>query len=427
MTKKRITLMLFIASVTLGSLLATGCEDNTGPTIPTVQYRPQKFFMAVSDGHQVVGNHNQSSAVTINWNGSAGTNSPAPVHVALVPHCDGVVDSHDNGAWDSATEVDIPLTPVTPDRDSGITNAKMKVVFNFATPATAYFLIRWQDNTEDIWKHPWKTVLNPFPPPPPAPQTMEERQFGAPDYEEDWVGFMWDVWKKYESGTTGPVYFEKQTANFQTQGCSIACHDPAPEGFNPMSFMDDSQGRTYSNPVTGETVNASPILDVWFWGAGRTNCGDDPSKTVSTREPSWMVDAQITPGGDSTSDNHGIRRDDDTLGSDNTKQQFEVDGLLPPPYAFNFDSGSGNVGKEREDDPNSGLPYIWSSTGKQFDLTGWLLGSLCGGWINNPGLSKAGNVQGQGAWADGWWTLEIEHQIDDGDANDTIIGTYNPH
>ena len=221
MTKKRITMMLFIASVTLGSLLAVGCEDNTGPTVPTVQYRPQNFFMAIGDGHLVVGNHNQSSAVTLNWNGAAGTNSPLPVHVPLVPHSDGVVDSHDNGAWDYATEVDIPLTPVSSGRDSGITNAKMKVVFNFATPATAYFLIRWQDSTKDIWKHPWRMEPYAYPP----PDLLPARKFGAPDYEEDWVGFMWDVWKKYESGT-GPVYFEKQTAHFQTQGCAIACHDP---------------------------------------------------------------------------------------------------------------------------------------------------------------------------------------------------------
>jgi hypothetical protein len=185
MTKKRITLLLFIASVTLGSLLAAGCEDNTGPTVPTVQYRPQNFFMAVSDGHMGIGNHNQSSAVTINWNGSAGENSPLPVHVPLAPHCDGVIDSHDNGAWDYATEVNIPLTPVTADRDSGITNAKMKVVFNFATPATAYFLIRWQDATDDIWYHPWQQQS--------APPNYPVKVYGSPDYEEDWVGFMWDV------------------------------------------------------------------------------------------------------------------------------------------------------------------------------------------------------------------------------------------
>jgi len=251
-----------------------------------------------------------------------------------------------------------------------------------------------------------------------------EKQFGPPNYEEDWVGFMWDVWKKYESGATGPVYFERQTANFQTQGCSIACHDPAPTDYNPMSFLDDSEGRTYPDPITGQTVNASPILDVWFWGAGRTNCGDDPTKTVATREPSWIVDAQITPG---TGDTHGIKADPDTDGFDNWQSQFEVDYGLPTPYATNFDTQGGGVGKERADDPNSNQPYIWSSTSKQFDLAGWVLGSLCGGWLNNPGLSKAGNAQGQGAWADGWWTLEVEHQIDDGDPNDSVIGTYNPH
>jgi len=418
MTKKRITLMLFIASVTLGSLLAAGCEDNTGPTVPTVQYRPQNFFMAVCDGHLAVGNHNQSSAVTINWNGTAGENSPLPVHVPLVPHCDGVIDSHDNGAWDYATEVNIPLTPVAPSRDSGITSAKMKVVFNFATPATAYFLIRWQDSTDDIWKHPWHFHQ--------TSNMLYDKVFGPPDYEEDWVGFMWDVWKKYENGT-GPVYFERQTANFQTQGCSITCHDPAPTDYNPMSFLDDSQGRTYANPLNGETINASPIVDVWFWGAGRTNCGDDPSKTVSTRAPSWMVDAQITPGTNDPDNNHGIRADTPhTLAGDNTKQ-FEVDNALPTPYSNNYNSQSNNPGKEREDDPNSGQPYIWSSSAKDFSADGWVDGALLGGWINNPGLSKAGNIQGQGAWADGWWTLEIQHQIDDGDTNDTIIGTYDPH
>jgi hypothetical protein len=410
--------MLFIASVTLGSLLAVGCEDNTGPTVPTVQYRPQNFFMAVADGHQIVGNHNQSSAVTINWNGSAGTNSPVPVHVPLVPHCDGVIDSHDNGAWDYATEVDIPVTPVTPDRDSGITNVKMKIVFNFATPATAYFLLRWQDTTEDIWKHPWlQTMLSQYP----------VKQFGAPDYEEDWVSFMWDVWKKYESGATGPVYFERQTANFQTQGCSITCHDPAPDGFNPMSFLDDSEGRTYSDPLTGQTVNATPILDVWFWGSGRTNCGDDPTKTVATREPSWIVDAQITPGGDEPTSNHGIRPDFDTVLTGDQITQFEVDSLLPPPYSDNYDSGIPGTGKQRADDPNSGQPYIWSSTAVPYAPAGWVVGSFCGGWINSPGLSKAGNAQGQGAWADGWWTVELMHQIDDGDINDSIIGIYDPH
>jgi len=413
--------MLFIASVTLGSLLAVGCEDNTGPTVPSVQYRPQNFFMAVSDGHQALGNHNQSSAVTINWNGSAGENAPVPVHVPLVPHCDGLIDSHDNGAWDAATEVDIPLTPVSTDRDSGITNVKMKVVFNFATPATAYFLLRWQDSTEDIWMHPWYMITNPYPPPPVA----YEKHFGPPENEEDWVGFMWDVWKKYESGT-GPVYFERQTANFQTQGCSIACHDPAPTDYSPMSFLDDSQGRTYSDPLTGTTINASPILDVWYWGAGRTNCGDDPLKTVSTRAPSWMVDGQITPGTTDANNVHGIRPSAQTLLNDK-KIQFEVDNLLPPPYAINYDSGTNGIGKERADDPNSGLPYIWSSTAKNFDIAGWLIGAKCGGWINNPGLSKAGNVQGQGAWADGWWTVEVQHQIDDGDTNDSIIGTYDAH
>ena len=195
-----------------------------------------------------------------------------------------------------------------------------------------------------------------------------------------------------------------------------------------MSFLDDSEGRTYSDPLNGQTVNASPILDVWFWGAGRTNCGDDPSKTVNTRAPSWIVDAQITPGGDAILASHGIRADVDTLGADTTTKQFEVDYALPPPYAMNADSTIlGGVGKERADDPNSGQPYIWSSTGKVFDVTGWVLNSLCGGWINNPGLSKAGNVQAQGTWADGWWTLELEHQIDDGDPTDSIIGTYDPH
>lgn len=417
MTKKRITLMLFIASVTLGSLLAVGCEDNTGPTVPTVEYRPQNFFMAVSDGHQIVGNHNQSSAVTINWNGSAGTNSPVPVHVPLVPHCDGIVDSHDNGAWDYATEVDIPVTPVTPDRDSGITNMKMKVVFNFATPATAFFLIRWQDTTEDIWKHPWKHLL--------APPNYPNKVFGPPDYEEDWVSFMWDVWKKYEQGT-GPVYFERQTANFQTQGCSIACHDPAPDGFNPMSFLDDSEGRTYSDPLNGQTVNATPILDVWFWGAGRTNCGDDPLTVVSAREPSWIVDAQITPGGDDPDNSFGIRPIDDSEIED-LRKQFEIDAFLPAPYADNYDPLANTPGKQRNDDPNSGQPYIWSSTGDQYATDGWLQGSLLGGWINNPGLSKAGNIQAQGTWADGWWTVELMHQIDDNDENDTIIGTYDAH
>lgn len=419
-------MLLFIASVAVGSLLVVGCEDDTtAPTVPTVQYRPQNFFIAVGNGSQPIGNHNQSSAVTINWNGTSGTNAPVPVHVAVVPHCDGLVDANDNGAWDAAQEVDIPLTPVDAGKDSGVSNLKMKIVFNFATPATAYFLMRWQDSEEDIWKHPFAML-------------GATRKFGAPEYEEDWVAFMWDVWKKYPAASdplygTVPQYFERQTANFQTQGCAIACHDEVPN-YAAMSFLDDSAGRSYTDPYTGQTVNASPILDVWFWGAGRTNCGDDPLKTAGEREPSWIVDAQITPGesppvGLTSVPTHGIRKEMGQFVYDNTMKvlQFEIDANLFPPYALNFDTGLGGPAKQRADDPNSGEPYVWSATAEPYDPQGWVEGSFLGGWLAQAGLGKAGNVQAQGVWANGWWTVELEHQVDDGDDMDTIIGTFDPH
>lgn len=419
MINKARLITLFSVIVTAGAgLYLLGCEaDTTGPTDPEVDYLPQTFSLAVANGSASNDGfaHNGMAVIKLDWNNpTPGANAVAPKYVyeyanKPYPRLDGSLVS-DAATWAQAPETVLTLNNVY--GNGGVATVRVKSVYTFVNPPRIWFLLRWDDpadyrETENsgYWGNVWEVVSKEG-----GGRDWWERNFGN---NEDWVAFMWDTWRKVDTGPRD-FYFQSKTNGFQANGCAVTCHD------------DEAHPH--------HTNNENGVCDVWIWTGTRTNFTADLANWGSgTNEPAFLFDCVLNQTGFGWGTNDEYTADEWLTFDEGT-----------PPYIVNDDGTTGWPDYGDWNDPGANAKYLWFAVGavREFSIAGedivtptdplWSIGDRVAGYLHRNALGGCSDVTGHGAWEDGTWTLEVRRNIGgtyDEIANeeDVFLGIFEAH
>ena len=283
---------------------------------------------------------------------------------ADAPTLDGVAD---DAAWADAPGVTVA---VAGGANAGAHDVTLKSVYS---GDMVYFLVSWDDATEDHLRSPWekqadgswKQQSNPDDP---------QGSGGNNTYYEDKMSIIWDI-------TATPI------ANFETQGCFVLCH-----------AGENSDVKAYGNKYT---ANEREFGDIWHWKSVRNVGQLDDQYLDSTR---WSED---TDG----AGRHGDPKDGGGYYNNKTE-----DGSMP---MYMIEGGG-----DRNGDPG----YIRETDIVDFDDSIFAVGDLVPGVITAPFTGDRGDLTAGYAWADGVWTVELSRKMVTGSEFDVqfddMAGTY---
>lgn len=292
-----------------------------------------------------------------------------------------------------------------------------------------YFLIRYADDSFDIfpdyWRYARPGALGLVPSPEWVdPRTGECSQVavsGSNWFIENESGADDQVALLFDMAPVGTTPASDASGTYAELGCQIACHAGTDPFFGPKAF--------------GAVPNGQ--LDMWVWRAGRTN----PIRSTSYPDlsfvdpmtgrprslygridtdntwPGWMEDMVLTSTGmsrDAADPNYPFRRSGYTghLYSRNQGTDRSADGLPIPSHITEKviirREGTGTPGEEIEEDvpPNGGLPalfYLWGPTAKQFtecdsSVTTRQIGSAYPNWSQLLPLGTTDAMPGYLLW-----------------------------
>ena len=263
------------------------------------------------------------------------------------PTLDGVADE---AAWADAPGITVG---VSGGANAGAHDVTVKSVYS---GDTVYFLVTWDDATEDHLRSPWQKqadgswiqLSNPDDNP---------GHGGNNTYYEDKLSFIWNV-------PASPI------AGFETQGCFLACH-----------AGENSDVKAYGNKYT---ANEGEIGDIWHWKSVRNVAQLDDQYLDSTR---WSED---TDG----AGRHGDPKDGGGYYNNKTE-----DGSMPMYMVAD--------GGDKNGDPG----YIRETDIVEFDDSLFVEGDMVPGIITAPFTGDRGDLSAGYAWADGIWTLEFSRAL----------------
>jgi len=265
---------------------------------------------------------------------------------ADAPTLDGIADE---AAWADAPGITVG---VTGGANAGAHDVTVKSVYS---GDMVYFLVTWDDATEDHLRSPWEKQAdgswlqqaNP----------ADTGHGGNNTYYEDKMSFIWNI-------NATPI------VNFETVGCFTACH-----------AGENSDLKAYGNKYTAEE---GEFGDIWHWKSVRNVAQLDDQYLDSTR---W---SEETDG----AGRHGDPSDGGGYYNNKTE-----DGLTPM-YML---PGGG--------DKNGDPGYIREIDIVDFDDSLFVEGDLLPGVITAPFTGDRGDLTAGYAWADGVWTVEFSRQL----------------
>ncbi|MBD3400846.1 MAG: hypothetical protein GF399_11035 [Candidatus Coatesbacteria bacterium] len=322
MLKNRIPISAATAVCVIVSLGMLGaCDSATEPfeeTYPDDTY----FALALTDASWTA--HDIAPVVKLDFGGTVQPATVAAVRVLDPPVIDGQTG---DDAWGEAEASVLVLEPVN--GGCGIDVASVKCVYD---TEGVYFLVSWLDPSSTKSDDPGRWVLDNdqwF-------NTYDEN--GNPDAEgepppEDKLAFFWMIADTYPE--------------FPDEGCTATCHGGA-----------------------RHATAGSRLLDVWFWGAGRTNprqqCND------SYLSPAGFI---LDPGRGSAQLNRS------------------TEGL--PLF-------------QHQSDPNANASYLLAEEAVAFQPDAeWLEGGEIPGYVLHQTTDSSADVSAAGGYGGGSWSVEL--------------------
>ena len=284
--------------------------------------------------------------------------------MADAPTLDGVADE---AAWTDAPGVTVT---VTGGANAGTHDVTLKSLYS---GDMAYFLVSWDDATEDHLRSPWEKqtdgswlqLSNPDDP---------QGAGGNNTWYEDKMSIIWNI-------------NETPIANFENAGCFTLCH-----------AGENSDVKAYGNKYT---QTEGEFGDIWHWKSVRNVAQLDDQYLDATR---WSED---TDG----AGRHGDPKDGGGYYNNKTE-----DGSLP---AFMLPDGG---------DKNGDPGYIREVDMVDFDDTVFVAGDRLPGVITAPFTGDRGDLTAGYVWADGVWTVEFSRKLVTGSEFDVqfdnLAGTY---
>ncbi|MCD4732929.1 hypothetical protein K8R78_01680 [bacterium] len=326
------TLLSLLILILLFAFLA-GCEDPV--ELPSPEYPNDAWFtLAITDN--TYGSHDYANAIELDFNGTVRPDVVAPKRVTEPP----VIDGHANeAAWELIEPTQLILTKAAGGTD--IVAATVKSVY---TETHLYFLVSWLDPTYTQNDTPCRWVYSG------GQWYNKYDENGQPSHGGE---------MRYEDALMLGFTDETRFPDFSTLGCASTCHGDAYHYTPPESF-----------------------LDVWYWGAGRTN-------------PRFQADDWYRFGGTAAD---------------------------PGGAPFLFNSTGNNPAYQHIGDPNSNTPYLWAEESIIFDTgASWVSGSTVAGNVLYEANGGRGNVEARGRFNGGAWTVELGRLLDTGDPYDYIF------
>jgi hypothetical protein len=326
------TLLSLVIPVLLFTFLA-GCEDPV--ELPTPEYPNDAWFtLAITDN--TYGSHDYANALYLDFNSVVRPDVVAPKQVNLPP----TIDGHANDTvWDYAEPTQVILTKAA--GGTGIVAATVKSVY---TETHIYFLVSWldpsysQNDTPGRWVYSGGEWYNHY------------NENGQPSHGGE---------LRYEDALMLGFTDETRFPDFSTLGCSSTCHGDAYH-YTP----------------------ADSFLDIWYWGAGRTN-------------PRFQADDWYRFGG--TGGDGGVG-------------------------CFLFNSNGSQPAYQHVGDPNSNTRYLLAEEARAFDVgASWAAGSTIAGNVLYQASYGRGDVEARGRFNSGAWVVELGRLLDTGDPYDYIF------
>jgi len=328
---KKIPLSLAILALLLA--IVTGCDDPV--ELPTPTYPNDAWFtLAITDN--TYGSHDYVNAVLLDFNGTVRPEVVAPKQVAEPPTIDGRAN---DAAWELVEPTQLILTKAAGGTD--IVAATVKCVY---TETHLYFLVSWLDPTYSQNDTPGRWVYSG------GQWYNKYDDSGQPSHGGE---------LRYEDALMLGFTDETRFPDFSTLGCASTCHNDAYH-YTP----------------------ADSFLDVWYWGAGRTN-------------PRFQADDWYRFGGTAGDAGQG---------------------------SFLFNSDGNNPLYQHIGDPNSNTRYLRAEEATPFAGGGsWAAGSTVAGNVLYQSSGGRGNVEARGRFNSGAWTVELGRLLDTGDQYDYIF------
>jgi hypothetical protein len=440
--------ILFAAlTVTLGALVVlSGCDpEDTMSDFPVAQYMDQAFSIFVTDDSfdNYCGAH---AVLDFEGDGNYGGNVVVPTYITEMPTIDGVLDYDEfwNPEYGEATwtTIDLEHKPYASGYDDPDNAPSSFVVDEVMATAginvaggsgTLYMAFQWTDpsGTDDHYENRWRfykgapipetllpevlrQVTNGMDPWfDDWPQLFNDPDFPFPDgyhhgYSSDTLGLVWDIWGVEDPEADNPMPAPSVDGFFEN-------------GWDICWYQDGDEYVCKLTPDMG-TYENTPMLDVWWWSAARTNW--QPPEIQS-----WAYMEDMYQTSEDTINDHGVIPDNG-FGPYRYNYQIVKAGEYyieeplfkhqeQPDYLFYPDNPEWIY-----------MDYIsWGSQGPDKFGPGkdWHMGDEVPGYAAlSSTLGSGGDVIAKASFDEetGVWSLEVQRLFNTDQADDAALGQY---
>jgi hypothetical protein len=225
--------LYLICLITLVSLILTACTGGASSTTSTTSSTSTTTTQPTTSATTPASSATTNTTTTSRTPSATGSNLPVDtvgvVKVSTAPQQDGQVES----LWSQANPVTIQAMGGNNFKNSS-TTIELRSVY---TNDSIYFLAQWTDDTQSLRRMPWQKQADGS-----WKQMLDPNDKGGDNNitYEDKLALIWNI--------------NDSIANFNSQGCSVACH----AGEAPKPF-----GNKYTS-APGE------LGDIWHWKSVRT-------------------------------------------------------------------------------------------------------------------------------------------------------------
>jgi hypothetical protein len=257
-----------------------------------------------------------------------------------------------DGAGSEAVWADAPAItlPVSGGANVGSTEVIVQSAYH---EDNVYFLVSWDDPTQDFLRSPWEKQEDGS-----WARLVDPDNRGGDNnlWYEDKMSFIWPI--------------NNSIPNFDTQGCFTACH-----------AGEDGEAKPYGNKYTAEEGQSA---DIWHWKSVRNVLQIDDQYLDATRY------SEDTPG----AGRHGDPKDGGGyVNNDNEDKSMPA---FMGPEGFPVDGSPGSISDAEK------LP---------FDDSLFVAGDLVPGVYTAPFTGDRGNISANWQYTDGAWTLEFSRSL----------------
>ena len=266
-----------------------------------------------------------------------------------------VIDGNAESVWDGAKPLQVTVNKLPYAPNNGYTGMKATKVSLRAMHDKEYFymLVQFQDPTKSLERYPWVKQADGS-----WKQKKNKDSTGHDNtYYEDKFAILWDI----------------NARGFAKKGCDAACHI-AKDG-KVMGIEDKAPGRKFTSRP-GQTI------DMWHWKSVRSN-------------PVGQIDDQFI---DSTADpkaNKNWGRKGDSKSGGGYKDNVSEDKKTPLWMA--------------KDGVTGGFWLLHDNTAEFSDK--FKAGDVVPGIVVSPFQGSRGDINANGVWKDGTWTLEMKRKL----------------